>query len=345
MALPAVVVVGVVPRRHLHAAGAEFALHEHVVGHDGDGAPHQRQQDVAGMSRRLALRRAPNQMLVALVVGMHRDGRVGEHGFGSRGRDGEIVAPKDGIGRGGAGDGGADFIRARRGARRRCSRGRLRSRAARPALRVPFPLPFPSVPPCLRAFVPQYRIPNVPQVRPHRHVLDLVVGDGGLQRRVPVDQPVPAVDQPRAEELEEGVIDGPATHVVEREARAAPIARDAHAAQLAQDALVVFVLPLPDALDQLLAAELVARQVLLLFEPLFDDGLRGDSGVVGAGHPQRDHARHARAADEDVLAGVVQGMAEVQRAGDVRRRDHDGVGPRRVCVALGRIGERGRGRR
>ena len=55
-----------------------------------------------------------------------------------------------------------------------------------------------------------------------------------------------------------------------------------------------------------------------------DHHLGGDAGVVGAGQPQRRLAAHALEADQHVLQGVVQRVADVQRAGDVRRRDDDG---------------------
>ena len=57
----------------------------------------------------------------------------------------------------------------------------------------------------------------------------------------------------------------------------------------------------------------------------FHHGLRGDAGVVGAGHPQGVVALHAPPADQHVLQRVVEGVAHVQGAGHVRRRDDDGV--------------------
>ena len=48
--------------------------------------------------------------------------------------------------------------------------------------------------------------------------------------------------------------------------------------------------------------------------------------MVGAELPQRVVALHAVPADQDVLQRVVEGMAHVQAAGHVRRRDHDGKG-------------------
>ncbi|MNN53133.1 hypothetical protein D3C81_1678700 [compost metagenome] len=51
--------------------------------------------------------------------------------------------------------------------------------------------------------------------------------------------------------------------------------------------------------------------------------LRGDAGVVGARHPQRVGAQHARVARQPVHDGLVEGMAHVQRAGHIRRRQLD----------------------
>ncbi len=54
--------------------------------------------------------------------------------------------------------------------------------------------------------------------------------------------------------------------------------------------------------------------------------LRGDAGMVGAGLPERVVAAHPVPAGQDVLQRVVEGVAHVQAAGDVRRRDEDGEG-------------------
>ena len=74
----------------------------------------------------------------------------------------------------------------------------------------------------------------------------------------------------------------------------------------------IVVLPLPDAFDQPLAAELVPAEFLLLQQPPLDDGLGGDAGVIGAGHPEGLEPLHPLLADEDVLQRVVQGVAQVQ---------------------------------
>ena len=64
------------------------------------------------------------------------------------------------------------------------------------------------------------------------------------------------------------------------------------------------------------------------------DELRGDAGVVDAGQPQRVVAAHAVVADEDVLDERGERVAEVERAGDVRRRldDDEPLGARGSLV-------------
>lgn len=48
--------------------------------------------------------------------------------------------------------------------------------------------------------------------------------------------------------------------------------------------------------------------------------------MIRSGHPKGIFAHHARAADKDVLDGVVEHVAHVEDSGDVWRGDYDGVG-------------------
>src|SRR5205814_5230648 len=131
--------------------------------------------------------------------------------------------------------------------------------------------------------------------------IDLVVGDGGPELRVPVDQALAAEDLAGLEQAEERLADGAGADRVEGEPGAVPVARAAHQAQLVEDAGLVFILPGPDAFDQRLATEVVARLPLLVADALLDDRLGGDAGVVGAGHPEGVVPLHPSPADEDVL--------------------------------------------
>ena len=73
-------------------------------------------------------------------------------------------------------------------------------------------------------------------------------------------------------------------------------------------------------------------------ELALDHHLRGDAGVVRARLPQRGVAAHAMPARERVHERVLERVAHVQRAGDVRRRQHDAVG---LAVSRRREGARG----
>ena len=83
--------------------------------------------------------------------------------------------------------------------------------------------------------------------------------------------------------------------LVHGEALAGPVHAVAEPAHLAEDLAAVLGLPLPDPLDERLAAQVVPGQALL-GELALDHVLGGDAGVVHAGQPQRVVALHALAA-------------------------------------------------
>ena len=152
----------------------------------------------------------------------------------------------------------------------------------------------------------------------------LVIAHGRLEKRVPINEPLAAADEPLAKQAVEGGADGRGALVVEREPHALPVAARPQVAKLAQDPLLVLLLPGPDPRHQRLAAQVVPGELFLLEKPPLDNGLRGDPRMVGSRHPEREEALHAPGADEQILERVVEGVAEVQGTGDVRRRDHDG---------------------
>ena len=117
---------------------------------------------------------------------------------------------------------------------------------------------------------------------------------------------------------------GPGADRVEREPRPLPVAATAHLLELAEDPGFVFVLPVPDPLDQPLAAQVVPG----LASPR-SASRRSTTACVAMpawsvpGIQRRLEALHPLLADEDVLERVVQGVAQVQGAGHVGRRDDD----------------------
>ncbi len=284
-------IVEVMRRRDLHRARAGGGIGI-VVGDDPDAPAHERQDRVLA-----------DEILVALVGGVHRDAGVAEHRLGPRGRDGDELA--------------------------------------RP---------------------PLDRILEVPEMALHLALLDLEVGDRGLELRVPVHEPPVAIDEARAMELDEHLQHGGREPFIHREALAAPVGRGAETAELLQDRAARDRLPFPDALHELVAADQprVAQRRATLADRLqlhavvafrhaaarepdpfgreltLHDHLRRDAGVVGAGLPERVAAGHAPVADQHVLQRVVERVTDVEAARDVGRRDHDRERARAVVARLER---------
>ncbi len=169
------------------------------------------------------------------------------------------------------------------------------------------------------------RVAKVPKVALLIHVLGLVVGDGGGAGRAPVHDAAALVDK--------AIVVPVAEHLAHRmgifgrhgELLVGVVARAAHARDLAHDGVAVILAPIPAGVDELLAPDLQAGNALFS-ELLVYLGLGGDAGMVGTKDPTGLVALHAGMADAGVLDGVVQGMAHVQHAGNVRGRDNDGVG-------------------
>ena len=145
---------------------------------------------------------------------------------------------------------------------------------------------------------------------------------------------LPFIDEAALVEGDEDVAHGLGQALVEGEALAAPVAGGADLLELLLDDVVVLVRDLPGLLDELLAPEVAAVDPLGP-ELLLDDVLGRDARVVHARHPEGRLAEHAVIADEDVLHGVVEPVAHMEDARDVRGRDYDDEGLFTVAVARG----------
>ncbi len=154
-------------------------------------------------------------------------------------------------------------------------------------------------------------------------VFHFEVRDGGLEARRPVDQARAAIDESLFVEAHEGFAHGAAQAVVEGEALALPVAGGAQAADLSRDLVGVLVFPLPGALEEFLAAQFLARDLLGAQQVTLHHQLRGDARMVGARHPQRGITLHAVIADHQVFHADEHGVTEMQFARHVRRRDGD----------------------
>ena len=168
------------------------------------------------------------------------------------------------------------------------------------------------------------RVTQVPKVALLVLVLGLVVRDGGGAVGAPVDDALAAVDQAVVVPVAEDLAHGLRVVLVHSEALVVEVDRAAHTLDLLDDDAAVLVGPIPASVDKLVAADLQAADALTL-ELLVDLSLRGDTCVVGTQHPARGLAAHAGHADDGVLDGVVGGVAHVELAGHVGRRNGDGT--------------------
>jgi len=148
---------------------------------------------------------------------------------------------------------------------------------------------------------------------PHEAVFfladDFQVRHRRAQHRVPVDQPLAAVDQAFPVQFDEDFADRPGQALVHGEAFAAPVRRGAQPPHLAGDGRAGVLLPFPHLFQEFLAAEVMALDALGV-ELALDHDLRGDAGVVGARLPQGVVTLHAVQADERIHQGVLEGVAQ-----------------------------------
>ena len=168
------------------------------------------------------------------------------------------------------------------------------------------------------------RVAQVPQVALLVLVLGLVVRDGGGAVGAPVDDALAAIDQTVVVPVAEDLAHGLGIVLVHGKALVIEVDGATHALDLLDDDAAVLVGPVPAGVDELVATDFQAADALAL-ELLVDLSLRSDTGMVGAEHPARGLTAHTSHTNDGVLDGVVGGMAHVELAGHVGRRNGDGA--------------------
>src|SRR5271157_6657735 len=137
------------------------------------------------------------------------------------------------------------------------------------------------------------------------HVDDFEVADGGLAARAPVDDVCAAIDQPLLVKADEGLTHGDRQPLVHGEVLALPIDRGSQPLHLAENGAAIVTLPLPYALDEGLAAKLLAARSFAGQLPLHQHLCR-NAGMIRAGHPQNPVAAHAPPAHKDVTLRMLE---------------------------------------
>ena len=86
--------------------------------------------------------------------------------------------------------------------------------------------------------------------------------------------------------------------------------------------MAVCLAPLPDAIDERVAAELMAVFAFLR-KILLDRVLHRDARVIGAGQPERVVPLHPARAHDNIVQSDVERVTEMELTGDVGRRNYD----------------------
>ena len=167
------------------------------------------------------------------------------------------------------------------------------------------------------------RIADVPHRALFFHAFHFQIRYRRAQHGIPVHQAFAAVNQALLIQAHEHFGHGFGAHVVHREILARPVGRAAHAAHLLGNRTAGNFFPFPHFFQEFFAAQVMTGHVLR-GKLTLDHDLRGDAGVVGAGNPGGVAAFHAVVAGQAVHDGLVEGMAHVQRAGYIGRRQLDG---------------------
>ena len=144
------------------------------------------------------------------------------------------------------------------------------------------------------------------------------IADRRLAARAPVHDVRAAIDQPLLVQPDKRLAHRHREPLVHGEVFALPVDRGAEPLHLAKNRAAVVPPPLPHALDEGLAAQLLPGRAFARHLALHQH-LRRNAGMVGARNPQHPVAAHAPPANENVALRVLEHVAHVQVAGHVGR--------------------------
>ena len=152
----------------------------------------------------------------------------------------------------------------------------------------------------------------------------LVIADGCECHRIPVHHAHSPVNHALLVEMAESRYHRVGEFRLHREPGPVPVAGCAQLAELLEYYASVLLLPLPGIFEELLPADILLAYAPFL-EPCHNLALGGYGRVVRTRHPAGVLAVHPGLPDEHVVEGVVQDMAHMEYAGDIRRRYYYGI--------------------
>ncbi len=111
-------------------------------------------------------------------------------------------------------------------------------------------------------------------------LVDLQVGERGVELAAPVDETVGTVDDAVLVQLAECLGNGLGARGIHGESLSREVVRGTETTHLVRDTRLVVVLPLEDLFEELLTTIVVARLAFELCKALLNDTLGSDTGVV-----------------------------------------------------------------
>ena len=177
----------------------------------------------------------------------------------------------------------------------------------------------------------------MPHVTGRFDILDFEVRNRGFKMRVPVDQPLAAIDEAFVVHLDKDFDDRIveiAIGFIRRRARgtghgkgcAVKIAARAKTFELIDDRATGLGFPFPDFFKEFIAPKIAPTRFAVFRQAPLDNHLRRDARVVCAGLPERVKALHPFPTDQNILQRIVERVAHVQHTCHIGRRDHDAIG-------------------
>ena len=118
---------------------------------------------------------------------------------------------------------------------------------------------------------------QIPFLRLANHLL---VGDGSLRGRIPINHAATAIDQTLTVKADKYLSDSGGVTIIKCVTLARPIARTAQTFELFDNDAAMLVLPVEDPPQEFFATEIVARFVLSPAQIFFHRGLGSDSCMI-----------------------------------------------------------------
>ncbi len=168
-----------------------------------------------------------------------------------------------------------------------------------------------------------HRIFDMPQMPRLLLIFHFRVGNGCIAHRTPVDHAGSLVDIAFLVHLHKHIRHGPVAALIHGKSFPVPVAGGTQLLQLGNNAPAVFFFPVPGPFQKLLPSQFMLVYALG-FQGLRDLHLSGNGGVIRARLPQGVKSLHPLKTDNNILHGIVQGMAHVQLPCNIWGRNHNG---------------------